>query len=150
MRCDPDENLNFKLKSEEGTFLENFMYRVVTLPTNRAFVIGGSSDVNGAQPCKTTYELVDGKLEERASMWIARSAFGLAVYPNFTQIFIAGGKINGNEATKHCERYIVAQNVWKRLPELREPKFNTTLCFFNNGGTLYCFGGLTQGGSSQL
>ena len=77
-------------------------------------------------------------------MWIARSAFGLAVYPNFSQIFIAGGKINENEATKHCERYIVAQNVWKRLPELREPKFNTSLCFFNNGGTLYCFGGLTQ------
>ena len=109
------------------------MYRVVSLPNNRTFVIGGSRDVHGATPEKTTHELVNGKLEERASMWIARSSFGLAVYPNFSQIFIAGGKINDSEATKHCERYIVAQNVWKRLPELKEPKFNTTLCFFNNG-----------------
>ena len=31
--------------------------------------------------------------------------------------------------------------MWKRLPELREPKFSPSLCFFNNGGTLYCFGG---------
>lgn len=119
------------------------MYRVVALPNSRAFVVGGSRDVHGSTPVKTTYELVEGKLEERAQMWIARSSFGLAVYPNFSQIFIAGGKINENEATKHCERYIVAQNVWKRLPELREPKFNTTLCFFNNGSTLYCLGGLT-------
>lgn len=44
----------------------------------------------------------------------------------------------------------MAQNVWKRLPELREPKFSTSLCFFNNGGTLYCFGGLTQNDPSQL
>lgn len=126
------------------------MYRVVALPNGRTFVIGGAKDVHGAQAVKYTHELVDGKCEEKSSMWIARSAFGLAVYPNFSQIFIAGGKINENEATKHCERYIVAQNVWKRLPELREPKFNTSLCFFNNGGTLYCFGGLTQQGSSQL
>ena len=88
--------------------LDYFMYRVVTLPNNRAFVIGGSRDVHGAQAVKTTHELVDGALEEKAQMWIARSAFGLAVYPNFSQIFIAGGKINDSEATKHCERYIVA------------------------------------------
>jgi len=131
--------------------LDQFMYRVVALPNGRTFVIGGARDVHGAQAVKLTQELMeDGKLEEKAQMWIARSAFGLAVYPNFSQIFIAGGKINENEATKHCERYIVAQNVWKRLPELREPKFNTSLCFFNNGGTLYCFGGLTQQASSQL
>lgn len=88
--------------------LDCFMYRVVALPNQRAFVIGGAKDVNGATPVKSTHELVDGRLEERAQMWIARSAFGLAVYPNFSQIFIAGGKVNDSEATKHCERYIVA------------------------------------------
>ena len=45
----------------------------------------------------------------------------------------------------------MAQNVWKRLPELREAKFSTSLCFFNNGGTLYCFGGLVHAdGPDQL
>jgi hypothetical protein len=45
---------------------------------------------------------------------------------------------------KHCERYIVEQNIWKRLPELKEAKFSVSMCFFNNGSTLYCFGGPSQ------
>ena len=77
-------------------------------------------------------------------MFTARSNFGCAVYPNFSQIFIAGGSINEHEATKACERYIVKDDQWKRLPELREAKINISLCFFNNGGTLYCFGGATK------
>ena len=113
-------------------------------------MIGGAKDINGTNTLKETKELVDGQLVEKAGMWISRAAFGVAVYPNHTQIFIAGGRINNQEATRHCERYIVAQNVWKRLPELREPKFSTSLCFFNNGGTLYCFGGLTQTVENQL
>ena len=83
-------------------------------------------------------------------MWIARASFGVAVYPNYSQIFIVGGKINDSEATKHCERYIVAANQWKRLPEMKEAKISVSLCFFNNGGTLYAFGGMTQTGTSQL
>ena len=47
------------------------------------------------------------------------------------------------EATKSCERYIIKDNQWKRLPELKEAKFNASLCFFSNGSTLYCFGGNT-------
>jgi N-acetylneuraminic acid mutarotase len=126
------------------------MYRAIALPNGRTFVIGGSRDVNSATTVKSTKEIIDGKLVDRAPMWVARSGFGLAVYPNYSQIFIAGGKINENESTKHCERYIVANDTWKRLPELREPKFSTSLCFFNNGGTLYCFGGLYQNSLSQL
>jgi N-acetylneuraminic acid mutarotase len=66
------------------------------------------------------------------------------VYPNFTQIFVAGGSTSENEATKACERYIVKDDQWKRLPELKEAKINIGLCFFNNGSTLYCFGGATK------
>jgi len=94
----------------------------------------------------TTYELVDGELHQKTGMWTSRAAFGCAVYPNFSQIFIAGGSTGPDEATRHCERYIVSTNQWKRLPELREAKFSTSLCFFNNGGTLYCFGGLLKTG----
>lgn len=83
-------------------------------------------------------------------MWNARSAFGIAVYPNYQQIFIVGGSTDESNCTKHCERYIVNQNIWKRLPELKEPKFQASLCFFNNGGTLYCFGGLKKLGPSQF
>jgi hypothetical protein len=79
-------------------------------------------------------------------MWQGRAAFGMAIYPNFSQIFVAGGSTSEHEATKHCERYIVEQNMWKRLPELKEHKFSVSLCFFNNGSTLYCFGGLTKTG----
>ena len=60
------------------------------------------------------------------------------------------GTLNKNEATKHCERYIVEQNLWKRLPELKEPKFSPSLCFFNNGSTLYCFGGVQKTGSNSF
>lgn len=142
-RCVPDTSLTFHHMKDDGIFVDHLMYKVVSLPTKRTFVIGGAKDINSTETVKDTYEVVDGKLEKRANMWNARSSFGLAMYPNFTQIFIAGGKTGENVATKHCERYIVAQDTWKRLPELREAKFSTSLCFFNNGGTLYCFGGLT-------
>lgn len=83
-------------------------------------------------------------------MHVSRASFGCAVYPNFTQIFVAGGTISDSEATRSCERYIVENDMWKRLPELREPKFNCSLCFFNNGSTLYCFGGLRKKGRQAI
>jgi len=65
----------------------------------------------------------------------------MAVYPNFSQIFVAGGQTNDGVATRHCERYILKDEKWKRLPELKEAKAKPGLCFFNNGSTIYCFGG---------
>ena len=79
-----------------------------------------------------------------------RASFGIAVYPNFSQIFVAGGQINAYEATKHCERYIVKEEKWKRLPELKEAKVAPSLCFFNNGSTIYCFGGAQKSMNNQL
>lgn len=40
--------------------------------------------------------------------------------------------------------------MWKRLPELKEAKFSVSLCFFNNGSTLYCFGGLQKTSDAQM
>ena len=101
-----------------------------------------------------TMELIkvgnERKIEQKANMWTKRAAFGVAVYPNFSQIFVAGGSIDQNEATRNCERYIIEQNIWKRLPELREAKFSVSLCFFNNGSTLFCFGGLLKSGPNQF
>lgn len=130
--------------------LDTFLHRVISMPTGRTFVIGGAADLNGSICLKQTKELVNGQLEEKANMWIARASFGMAVYPNHSQIFIVGGKISDSEATKHCERYIIATNQWKRLPELKEAKISVSLCFFNNGGTLYAFGGMTQNGQGLL
>lgn len=33
-------------------------------------------------------------------MWQQRAAFGIAIYPNFNQIFVAGGSVSQQEATK--------------------------------------------------
>ena len=74
----------------------------------------------------------------------------MALYPNNSQIFVAGGNISQTEATKNCERYIIDQNIWKRLPDLKEAKFSVSLCFFNNGSTLYCFGGLLKTNNNEF
>lgn len=133
-----------------------FLSRVISLPSDRLFVIGGATDIQCTSTHKQAIELIKdpitGKRSKiyRTSMHQSRASFGISVYPNFSQIFVAGGSINKNEATKHCERYIVEQNLWKRLPELKEPKFSPSLCFFNNGSTLYCFGGVQKTGSNSF
>ena len=55
-------------------------------------------------------------------MGFARTAFGCVVYPNFSQIFVAGGSVNEYESTNKCERYMVTENKWKTLPDLNESK----------------------------
>lgn len=80
---------------------------VVGLPDDRVFVIGGSFHKSGRDPVKDCYELTKGHKTQKTQMFLARSNFGSAVYPNFSQIFIAGGSVSENEATKSCERYIV-------------------------------------------
>lgn len=100
--------MTFHHMKDDGIFVDNLMYKVVSLPNKRTFVIGGAKDINSSETVKDTYEIVDGQAVKKASMWNARSSFGLAVYPNFSQIFIAGGKTSENTATRHCERYIVA------------------------------------------
>jgi hypothetical protein len=77
------------------------------LPGDRIFIIGGSRDTSGKDTLKDCFEIISGLKQPRAGMFTARSNFGCAVYPNFSQIFIAGGSINEHEATKACERYIV-------------------------------------------
>lgn len=92
-----------------------FLSRCISLPDDRLFLIGGATDINCTATTKQTVELVKdpitGKRSKvsRAAMYQSRAAFGIAVYPNFSQIFVAGGSISRNEATKHCERYIVDQ-----------------------------------------
>jgi len=101
----------------------NLLSRCVSLPGDRVFVLGGASTIDCEQVYKSTFELVDGQMVDKAPMWTGRAGFGCAVYPNFSQIFIAGGSINKESTTKQCERYIVASNTWKRLPELRQSRF---------------------------
>ena len=121
-----------------------FLSRIVSLPGDRVFVIGGAQNIDGDNSCKETYELSGPNLVQKSSMWTPRSGFGCAVYPNHSQIFVAGGSTSREATTRHCERYIVATNTWKRLPELRQSRFQTTLSFFNNGSTLFAFGGMVK------
>lgn len=54
----------------------------MSLPGDRVFIIGGATSNDCENTSKVTYEVVDGKLEEKAPMWNARAGFGCAVYPN--------------------------------------------------------------------
>ena len=56
----PDTSLTFKSNEVTAQLTENFMYRVVSLPSGRVFVIGGAKDINGQQTLKDTHEVVDG------------------------------------------------------------------------------------------
>lgn len=146
---------NDQVKQEKLLDLQNMpiLGKAVAMPTGRIFVIGGSHDIHCKQTTKSTLEVFPGTNQsniERCNMFTARASFGCAIYPNFTQIFIAGGSISENEATKSCERYIIENNQWKRLPEMREAKTNVSLCFFNNGSTLYAFGGVKKTGPHQM
>ena len=132
-----------------------FLSKIVNLPNDRVFLIGGAEDLQCKKSYSTMYEFVlnkeTNKYEQvlKSSMLISRAAFGCIVYPNFSQIFVCGGSVNEQEATKQCERYIIEQNAWKRLPDLNEAKFSQGLCFFNNGSTLYSFGGLLKTSQHQ-
>lgn len=68
-------------------------------------MIGGAADIQCAKTFQTNHEVVtdelgQSKMIEKAKMLIARAAFGCAVYPNYSQIFVAGGSTSETEATK--------------------------------------------------
>ena len=86
---------SFKVCCENDMAIEGaaptFLQRVISLPNDRVFMVGGSSDVNCSNTKKDTYEMVKDpvtskrKAEVRTQMWQPRAAFGIAVYPNFSQ-----------------------------------------------------------------
>lgn len=65
--------------------------KVIGLPGDRIFVIGGSRDSSGRDAVKGCTEIVNGLKHAKTAMFLGRTNFGCAVYPNFTQIFITGG-----------------------------------------------------------
>jgi len=94
--------IDFTYKNEEifNNNKTNLLSRCVSLPGNRVFVIGGASTIDSESVFKNTYEYTNGEMVEKAHMWTGRAGFGCAVYPNFSQIFIAGGSINKESNTK--------------------------------------------------
>lgn len=56
-------NLNFRKEQITSIQDANFMYKTISLPGNRVFVIGGSKDISGNNCTQQTLELVDGKFE---------------------------------------------------------------------------------------
>lgn len=105
--------VSYELMSDKSLLMKNefeinesqdqaptFLQRIISLPNNKIFMVGGASDVECTNTHKDVYEFVKdeatGKRSKvkRANMWQSRAAFGIAVYPNFSQIFVAGGTIN--------------------------------------------------------
>jgi hypothetical protein len=58
--------------------------KVIGLPGDRMFTIGGSRDINGKDTVKDCIEITDKQRVVRANMFTPRSNFGCAIYPNFT------------------------------------------------------------------
>ena len=139
-----------------GSEIVGHLHRVVVMPKgDRVFIIGGSMYTNGVNPLNQTIMLTkeeNGKFScvKKSSMHAPRSAFGVAMYPSFKQIFVVGGSIGENDVTKTCERYIIEDDIWKRLPELNEPKGSASVCFFNKGSSIYCFGGIIKNSEGIL
>jgi len=100
----PNEDKSFKVTEEydlnNGDQSSYFLHRIISLPNDKIFIIGGASDDKATITKKDTYELVKDPVTgirtvvQKANMWQSRAAFGIAVYPNFSQIFVAGGTIN--------------------------------------------------------
>jgi hypothetical protein len=73
---------------DQGT--QFFLSKVVNLPNDRVFLIGGAEDLNCRKSFNTMYEFVwnqeQNKYEmvQKANMQLARAAFGCVVYPNHT------------------------------------------------------------------
>ena len=59
--------MNSTVKEEETPYFVNDTHgcKVVSLPGERLFMIGGSSFNNGKEPSKQICELVDGKKEQK-------------------------------------------------------------------------------------
>lgn len=142
MRHNVDKN--FKVVTQDVFTNHNILHScAVSLPDNTVFLIGGGI-LSHRRVHKETYQIIKSTKVPRADMTVARAGFACSVFPDFTQIFVAGGSVNEYEATNRCERYLVHEDKWKNLPNLNEAKFNSSLCFVNDGQTLYCFGGLTK------
>lgn len=100
--------LEFKVEEvyKFGNGPQFFLSKIVNLPNDRIFVIGGSEDLSCKKSFNSVFEMVLNKssnqyeMVAKQNMLISRAAFGCVVYPNFTQIFVCGGSINENEATK--------------------------------------------------
>jgi len=86
-----NSSLEFKVedvfKFQDSQF---FLNKIVNLPNDRIFVIGGAEDFNCKKAFNTVFELQlnnstnNYELVPKANMLLARAAFGCVVYPNFT------------------------------------------------------------------
>lgn len=91
--------------------------------------------------------MVDLKTGEQkpleAEMNQERSQFAVCVNPDESQIFVAGGFVNGFKATQQCERYSLKEKRWIPLPLLPEGKVNAGLICFD-GVKLFALGGCVK------
>lgn len=81
-------NKTFRQKEEQFTLPQIYLNRLISLPQDRIFLIGGANDIQCTNTKWDTMELIkegeDRKVVMKANMWTKRAAFGVAVYPNFS------------------------------------------------------------------
>ena len=85
-KFEPLNNKTFKQQEMKLNLPQIYLNRLICLPMDRIFLIGGATDIQCTNTKWDTIELVqDGeerKMTPKANMWTKRAAFGVAVYPN--------------------------------------------------------------------
>ena len=92
MRHNVDKN--FKVVTQDVFTNHNILHScAVSLPDNTVFLIGGGI-LSHRRVHKETYQIIKSTKVPRADMTVARAGFACSVFPDFTQIFVAGGSVN--------------------------------------------------------
>jgi len=109
------------------------------------FIIGGSDGASGN--LATTFALnlkkpIIPNVVKKADLNMGRHALGLCAVQNAFIYGIGGRYFHSglsSESTGCCEKYDIANNIWKKLPALNEARHLASVCELDN--FLYAIGG---------
>lgn len=130
------ENMMSFLSGETNEWCFPMNYRIV-YSVSSVYIIGGkSTDLTSISSDVYEYEPVSRCLYRRASM-IEKRESCCAVYLSGC-IYVMGGKYAYNS----CEKYIIAQDIWTKFPNLNYGRYEATATVMNFSQDIYIIGGL--------
>lgn len=117
-----------------------FLYfsSVCHLPKGIGMHIIGGSDVDDNFSKRNTFFNRYGKFEDKAPMIIKRAFFPSTFCMSDTSIYVFGGN-NGDQDLASCERYSVAENLWRQIAPMTLRRNGASCIAFEKH--LFVFGG---------
>ena len=104
------------------------------------FILGGS-DVDDNFSKRTTYFNRYMKFEDKAPMQLKRAFFSSTFCVADTSVYVFGGN-NGDADMAQCERYSVAENIWRSIAPMTLRRNGSSCVPFEKH--LFVFGGNEQ------